>query len=637
VSVRTVAGARAPEQSVGHGVIGASVLAPALVAVPVVALAAASGGGYPTAWNLLAIGMGAVALVLTCANARIGRVTLTAAGLLAALTALSAISYAWSVDGPATAAEVQRWMALTATFAGLSLVAGRWGVHTLGRGCAAAATAVCIYALGTRLAPQWLGTAHHGINRLYEPIGYWNALGQLAALGLVLCVGLAAEGRLTRTLTAGSAVPLAATLYLTFSRGSVLALLVGAGILIALEWGDRVEAAIRVALTAAPGVVSIGVIHAFPTLTQAFPDRSAQIREGRIAILLLCAIAGVAMAVAWRGSGGSLLTDARRRHHAAVALILLGVLTLVAGIASIGGPGGLVRLVATSGESAPHFKGGDLNLRLLSLSPNGRSDIWRVAWHDLEAHPLLGSGDGSFGEQWLRHRSEPDPAVAAHNLYLETAAELGIAGLVLLVAFLTTAFAAARRARGAPMVAAFTGALGGAVVQQAFDWTWDVTAVTVIVIACAAALTSAADLAAAPVPSRRWWLASAAAIVVGLASICLAGNVALGRAYDALAAEQFAVARSRASLAAELAPWSSTPWQIAAYADGKLDNATRARSDARRGLEVAPHDWWFRFKLACLDRGQNRAVNLAAMRAMNPLAPELRGFPVRCGEPLGAA
>ncbi len=60
-------------------------------------------------------------------------------------------------------------------------------------------------------------------------MGYWNALGVLAALGLLLAFYLVArvENLLVRLTAAASTVPLALTIYFTFSRGAGIALLGG--------------------------------------------------------------------------------------------------------------------------------------------------------------------------------------------------------------------------------------------------------------------------------------------------------------------------------------------------------------------------------------------------------------------------
>ena len=73
---------------------------------------------------------------------------------------------------------------------------------------------------------------------------------------------------------------------------------------------------------------------------------------------------------------------------------------------------------------------------------NGRTDIWKVGWRMVEAHPVRGVGAGNFRDvsgQYLL--TEPGAITAsdqiidephfAHNVYLEVLAELGIVGLAL--------------------------------------------------------------------------------------------------------------------------------------------------------------------------------------------------------------
>src|SRR5205085_280310 len=97
--------------------------------------------------------------------------------------------------------------------------------------------------------------------------------------------------------------------------------------------------------------------------------------------------------------------------------------------------------------------------RLASAESN-RYAYWRVAIAAFAAHPLAGVGSGGFRQEWRRRRSIQDPARDAHSLYLETAAELGLAGLVLLTAAIAavvmSAMAAQRRepAAAAGLVAA---------------------------------------------------------------------------------------------------------------------------------------------------------------------------------------
>ncbi len=104
---------------------------------------------------------------------------------------------------------------------------GRWLV----RGLATALVAICTAALITRTLPDvWSAPAGIQNNRLSYPIGYWNALGLVASLALVLCLHLtssARESRVVRILAAAVCPILGATLLFTFSRGPMVVAAVG--------------------------------------------------------------------------------------------------------------------------------------------------------------------------------------------------------------------------------------------------------------------------------------------------------------------------------------------------------------------------------------------------------------------------
>ena len=80
------------------------------------------------------------------------------------------------------------------------------------------------------------------------------------------------------------------------------------------------------------------------------------------------------------------------------------------------------------------------------LSSNGRFHLWSEAWHMFTAHPLLGDGTGSF-------LAVDGFNQYPHNLLLEAAAELGIVGLALVVAFVGSSALSLVRARASALVA----------------------------------------------------------------------------------------------------------------------------------------------------------------------------------------
>lgn len=74
------------------------------------------------------------------------------------------------------------------------------------------------------------------------------------------------------------------------------------------------------------------------------------------------------------------------------------------------------------------------------VETNGRSDLWGLASHSIARHPLLGIGTGGF------EAINPEERYP-HNLLLESAVELGVVGLLMVLAVIASTFARLRRAR----------------------------------------------------------------------------------------------------------------------------------------------------------------------------------------------
>jgi tetratricopeptide (TPR) repeat protein len=139
---------------------------------------------------------------------------------------------------------------------------------------------------------------------------------------------------------------------------------------------------------------------------------------------------------------------------------------------------------------------------------------------------VLGEGSGGFGYSYTLKREVENLDVRdAHSLELETLAELGIPGLLLLVAALGGAFAGVLRARrSGPAAAALAAAVLGSgaywLIHASVDWFWSYPAVTGAMLAllgsaCAPALATSAERA-----SRAWrWLAIAGAAVLALSAV----------------------------------------------------------------------------------------------------------------------
>ncbi len=94
---------------------------------------------------------------------------------------------------------------------------------------------------------------------------------------------------------------------------------------------------------------------------------------------------------------------------------------------------------------------------------------WLTGWRMFNSRPLTGVGAGNFDEAYERFRLAPFPYPVghAHNVYINFAAETGLAGLVGIVSLMLWALArgvrAIRRSRGTPNEWLAVGALGGIV------------------------------------------------------------------------------------------------------------------------------------------------------------------------------
>ncbi len=94
-----------------------------------------------------------------------------------------------------------------------------------------ATVVVCGYALLAKVFPATLN-ADDTLGRLRVPFGYWNATGLMAALGLPVCLWAGtrpATGRVLRSLTVPALALLLTTLTLSYSRGALLAAVIGLG------------------------------------------------------------------------------------------------------------------------------------------------------------------------------------------------------------------------------------------------------------------------------------------------------------------------------------------------------------------------------------------------------------------------
>jgi hypothetical protein len=243
-------------------------------------------------------------------------------------------------------------------------------------------------------------------------------------------------------------------------------------------------------------------------------------------------------------------------------------------------------------------------------------DYWRVAWRDVEEHLALGSGAGSYRRYWFRNRPIAQPARDAHSLYLETLAELGPIGLVLLLAALAAPLLAAAGARADPLTSAAFAPYAAYLAHAGQDWDWELPAVTVTALVCAVSLLLASRRDEVGVP--RVARLSTAAVAAVLAVLSIAAY--LGNRELALAERGSERAARRA---ADLQPWSGDPWRLLGEAQLARGDVAGARESFREGLERDPDEWELWLDLALAAEGRQRAEALERAAALNPLEPDI--------------
>jgi hypothetical protein len=600
--------------------------------VAVGAFGFANGGYFPVSW-----GWGSLALLVLVAAAlavgvavELGTLDALFLGGFAGLAGWIALSLLWTVGVPDTVLEIERVLVYLAAVAAGVLLLRRRSVAAVVIGLWGALAVVGTYALLTRLFPDHFGTFDAiSAYRLSDPLGYWNALGILAAMGWLVAFGLAARsGPLVRCLAAGSTVLFALTLYFTYSRASWIAFFAGLAVAVALD--RRRLQLITTALVLAPwSITAVAVASTSSALTHQGAALSDASRDGHglavIAIGLVVAASLTILLLDWLATFVTVPYGVRRVYAGTLLFLLAAFLIVVFG--RYGFPPTLARKAYDSFQVGAVTGGNDLNSRLFNLSGNGRTENWRAAWQEVQAHPVLGGGAGSYSQFWFQHRPADWTVHDAHNLYLETLAELGPIGLALLLFTLAVPFAAVRRARSSPLVAIACGAYVAFLLHAAVDWDWEMPAVTLSGLFCAIVLLAAGRREREPRALRSGVRIGGVAAVAGLfgfALVALLGNSAVSASSKSTDGGHYARAESQAHDAMSFVPWSAEPWRRLGEAQALSGNLADARVSFRRATEKDPRDWTLWYELALASRGVERRQAFAEASRLNPEDPRLR-------------
>jgi O-Antigen ligase len=590
----------------------------------------------PNTWvqiALLAVGVACAAALMLMRVPRRPAHGVAALALFAALAALSYLSIAWSVQPATSWLEADRTLSYLAVFGAAVALArlapGRWPAVL---GAVGTVTAVvCGWALLTKVFPATLN-ASDPLGRLRAPFDYWNATGLMAALGLPACLWAGtrpATGRALRSLTVPAVAVLLTTLVLSYSRGALLAAVIGLGLWFVLV-PLRLRAALLLAVGAVFGAVATAWALAHHAITHDNFSLTARTAQGHdfglvlLAVVILSVLAGFAVT---RAMDRVVLQDAVRRRIATALLICVALVPVAAiggaAASSRGLTGQVSHVWSELTSTAPSSGVGNSPGRLAQLS-NSRPLYWKEGLKVGEHALLAGSGAGGFDTARTRYTTNPLEVAHAHSYAIETFADLGLIGIAVSLALLIAWGGAVRRTLrpgGADPEAADTPRADphaseriGLVtmlavvvtygVSSLIDWTWFIPGVTVPALVCAGWLAgrgplTGADVALAPAARRTGPLplgrAAAAIGAVAVALIAawfvwqpLHSSDQVTAAIGALTRGDAPAALADARSATDSDPVSVDPlWELSAIYSA-LGNQAASRAELVKATQLQP-------------------------------------------------
>jgi hypothetical protein len=442
------------------GLISDLVLGVALATGFCVIVFAATGGTDlgPTTWVeivLTAIGA-ACALAVVLLGARGPAWGVVAVGLFAALAALTYVSIAWSVQPADSWVEANRTLSYLAAFGAAVALARlaptRWSA--LVGAVAGVAVVTCGYALLAKVFPATINAQDH-LGRLQVPFSYWNATGLMAALGVPACLwaGARAEAsRWVRALTVPAIALLVTVLMLSYSRGALIAGLVGLAV-----WFVLVPMRLRATLLLGLGAIGAAVASAWAIKHSAITGDNialaARTSAGHeygailVGVIVIMGIAGLTAAYGLERI--EVAESVRRRIGTAliVCVALVPVAAVGAMAASSRGLTGEISHVWTTLTSANSAQPQNNAARLAALG-NSRPLYWSEGLKVGEHALLAGVGAGGFDTAHTRYSSSTLAVAHAHSYLIETFADFGLIGIAVSLALFVAWWRAVARTLG---------------------------------------------------------------------------------------------------------------------------------------------------------------------------------------------
>jgi O-antigen ligase len=567
-----------------------------------------------------------------------------AVALFAGFFAWSWIATGWSGSEEQTLAETARVATyLGVLVLGLSLMT-RIGARAMVYGLASAIALVSALAVLSRLVPSWFPadtTANlYATSRLRYPFDYSDGVGEFAALGLplLLFVATGARSLAGRALGAAAIPVVVLCLALTVSRGGILAAAVGLVFFFALV-PDRLPRLLTALVAAAVSALEMVALLNRAGLRDTLGIAPAGQRHSMLVIAVIAALAVGLIQVA--------LTLAARRWHrprwlrfsrrGALGVGYLLISGVVIAIAILIATGAAHHLWTQFKQPNPP-KAGNSYFRLLSVAGSHRYQYWQVAIHAFNTSPWKGIGPGTFQFYWAQHQTLGEFVRNAHSLWIETLAEAGIIGLLLIFGFFAFALIAGcvRAARmpaelRLPVATAVAG-VAAFCAAAAFDWVWQIGVMPLIALLLVA-------VALGPVhhPKRRsatpWRRLGRDRIVLAVGALValwgiivpLSSTIAVRSSQANVRAGRFSAALADAATAQRIEPGAASPRLQRALILEQLGDIPGAAAAISQAENREPTDWriWLVASRIATESGQPRQAlaDYRLARSLNPTSP----------------
>ena len=614
-----------------------------LAALLVVYLGLENGGYDPiprdqvgvAVWWLLLLGVAVQALPVPGRT----RPALAALGLLGGFAVWTALAMGWTASEERTATEIARVATYLGVLAlGVCLVTRRRaGARQVLHGVAFGLAFLAALGVLSRLHMAWfppneLGQVLPGIEierRLAYPLGYSSAMGAMAGMTLPLLLGATGTARtLAGQALAAAAIPVVGlALYLATSGTGAAVAVVAMAAFLALS-PDRLPKLLTLAAGAGGAALLALAVHSRDALARGLPTPAAEAQGTATIWIALAVCAGVALAqvlvsMAVRGVDRPSLLGIGRRE----ALIATGVALLFAVPVALAA--GLPHEVSHRWEVFKRHGGGSSAGpsspgSILTSTSSGRYQFWESAVEANQTATWKGIGPGTFEFWWERHGAYAGFVRNAHSLYLESLAELGVVGFLLILGFALTVLGigAVRSLRAPPerrlVLATATAGAAGFAMAAALDWVWQLGALAAAFMLLAAVAVSGCSVRTSRRRRRtkrrnrnrvqRVVTVAVAAVALLAIWFPLSGAVHMRQSQLDAARGDLAGALSEAKDAADAQPYATSPLLQEALVREQQGRPAPAAPPARSAVAKEPDNWRTWFILARIEAERGNAA-----------------------------